>query len=93
MAHHNLKTDPAVFQASIDGIKNFEIRLNDRDFRPGDTITLVETESSGEEMRDDCAPLAYTGREIDLEVDYILHGHLSGYGLDDGWVIMSVSQC
>ena len=90
MTHHNLKTDPAVFQASMDGVKNFEIRFNDRDFRPGDTLTLKETEFSGEDMKGGGKPLIFTGLELEREVDYVLHGHLAGYGLDDGWVILSV---
>jgi hypothetical protein len=36
--HHVLKTDPLVFQSSLDGVKGFELRLNDRDFSAGDTI-------------------------------------------------------
>ncbi len=87
MAHHELKTDPEVFQASINGLKGFELRLNDRDYRPGDTLSLRETEFSGEEMATG-APLHYTGRRVDdLEVNYVLHG--PKYGLQDGWVILS----
>jgi len=89
MTIHELKTDPDAFQASWDGIKGFEIRLNDRDFRPGDILLLNETKHSGEEMRNE-KPLIYSGREIYLEVDFVMHGPL--YGLADGWVIMSVTQ-
>jgi hypothetical protein len=85
--HHELKTDPEVFQASLDGLKNFEIRLNDRDFRQGDTLTLRETEHSGEEMSNG-APLKYTGRSLDCKINYVLHG--GRYGLADGWVILAV---
>ena len=89
MKHHFLKTDPEVFQASWDEIKGFEIRFNDRDYRPGDTLTLAETSAPGEEMKSG-ASLVYTGREIDQEVDYVLHGPI--YGLQPGWVILSVAQ-
>lgn len=47
MTHH-LKTKPEYFQAVIDGKKTFEIRLNDRDFKQGDSVILEE----------------YTGKEI-----------------------------
>jgi len=87
--NHVLKTDPIVFQEIFDGHKNFEIRLNDRNFTVGDSLTLMETVYSGEEMSSG-KPCEYTGREIDLQIDYILNG--PQYGLADGWVIMSVSR-
>ena len=43
MAHH-LKTLPEYFQAVIDGTKPFEIRNNDRGFKPGDSVILEEFE-------------------------------------------------
>lgn len=87
MTYHDLKTDPEVFQASLDGVKNFEIRFNDRDYRPGDKLTLHETEYSGEEMAEG-KPLVYTGRSVKCEVDYVLHG--GRYGLMKGWVALAV---
>jgi len=87
MAHHDLKTDPEVFQASADGVKNFEIRRNDRDFKVGDVLTLHETEHSGAEMQDG-KPLVYTGRSTKAKIYYILHGPI--YGLEDGWVILAL---
>ena len=82
---HELKTDPAVFIASQEGDKSFEIRLNDRGYQIGDHLLLRETKHSGEEMKAG-KPLAYTGREYLVRVKYIL----SGYGLKEDWVIMSV---
>ncbi len=41
MAHH-LKTLPEYFQAVMDGTKPFEIRNNDRGFKPGDSVILEE---------------------------------------------------
>lgn len=81
---HSLKTDPAVFQAVFDGSKTHEIRLNDRDFRVGDTLNLIETESSGDAMRNGL-PLKYTGRAIERRVSHVLNG----YGLNPDWVILS----
>ena len=86
--HHELKTDKNCFEASCKGKKYWEIRYNDRDFKVGDTLTLRETVSSGSAMADG-APLEYTGRTLSMYVDYILHGPV--YGLEAGWVIMSVA--
>lgn len=82
---HKLKTDPKVFQDVLDGNKTFEIRFNDRDFQAGDELILKETLHSGEEIKEG-SPLEYTGREISTEVTYVL----SGYGLQEGWVILGI---
>ncbi len=44
MTHH-LKTLPEYFQAVIAGTKPFEIRNNDRGFKPGDRVILEEFEA------------------------------------------------
>jgi hypothetical protein len=89
MKEHELKTDPAVFQLSWEGLKNFEIRLNDRDFKIGDTLKLRETKFSGYQMKEG-KPLEYTNRVVEQTVTYILDGNSSNYGLNKGWVVMSV---
>lgn len=43
--HHDLKLDSLYFDAVVSGFKSFEIRLNDRDYRPNDTITFREYDS------------------------------------------------
>lgn len=88
MTKHRLKADEGVFQASWEGLKPWEIRFNDRDFRPGDTFILEETEFTGEAMKLG-APLNYTGRKIEGEIDYVLHGPM--YGIKEGWVILSTN--
>ena len=87
---HELKTDPEVFEQSFLGLKNFEIRFNDRDFQLGDMLVLKETKYSSAQMADISGnfPLEYTERELIKWVKYILHG--DSYGLADGWVILSV---
>ena len=86
---HELKTDPEVFAATEAGIKEFEIRFNDRRFQVGDYLKLRETRHSGIEMKRG-KPLEYTGKELLVKVQYILEGPI--YGLSDGWVIMSVKE-
>lgn len=83
---HELKTDPEVFQATMEGVKRFEIRLNDRDFKVGNVLRLRETKYTGKAMAEGL-PLLYTGRDYFFKVSYILHGPI--YGLAPGWVIMS----
>ncbi|WP_212784762.1 DUF3850 domain-containing protein, partial [Acinetobacter baumannii] len=82
---HNLKTDPEVFQAVVDGRKTFEIRFNDRDFKVGDELILLETIHSGEQMKQGM-PLLYSGNELRKTISYVL----SGYGLQEGWVILGI---
>lgn len=83
---HILKTDPEVFKAMEEGRKNFEIRFDDRDFKVGDQLHLLETQFTGEEMKAG-KPLVFTGGENWMRVRYILRG--PAYGLQAGWVIMS----
>lgn len=82
---YELKTDATVFQLSCDGLRPFEIRLNDRGFKNGDILILKETLHSGDDMRKGC-PLIYTGRRLLVEVTSIV----SGYGLSPDWVVMGV---
>jgi len=84
---HDLKTDSVVFEQTRLGVKNFEIRFNDRDFKVGDTLVLLETVHSGEDMKDG-RDLMYTKRKINKTVKYILEGGC--YGLAEGWVILAV---
>lgn len=75
--HHYLKTETQYYQKVEKGIKTFELRKNDRDFKVGDVLHLEET-INGE----------YTGRKWKpLEIRYILHG--PAYGLAEGWCIMN----
>jgi len=85
---HELKTDSEVFEATYDGFKTYEIRLNDRDFKVGDELLLRETVSTGKQMKEG-APLAYTGREYRCTVNHILFGPI--YGVKEGWVILNIN--
>lgn len=89
MQTHELKTDREVFQAVLEGRKKFEIRKDDRGFAVGDRLNLLETVSTGEEMKAG-APLEYTGGQWFAKVTHILRGPI--YGLAVGWVIMSIED-
>ena len=84
---HMLKTDPAVFQDVLDGSKTFEIRFNDRGYQVDDLIVLKETKFTGQQMKSG-QPLVYTGREIQKRISYVL----SGYGLQEDWVILGIQD-
>ena len=90
MAHHELKTDPDVFQASFDGKKNYEIRWNDRGYQVGDTLILRETTYSYADRMTlpNPKPLIYTGRELNETINHVLDG--GKYGLQQGWVILNL---
>lgn len=59
---HVLKSWPVYFTPVADGVKRFEIRNNDRDFKVGDTLRLKEWDPQDER---------YTGHELLVEVEYI----------------------
>ncbi|HDL7822522.1 TPA: DUF3850 domain-containing protein [Yersinia enterocolitica] len=59
---HQLKILPEYFQAVIDGRKKAELRTNDRDFKVGDYLLLVEWDGGTDE---------YTGRKIGVEISDI----------------------
>lgn len=40
--NHDLKIDKVYLQAKLDGDKLFEIRVNDRGYQKGDTVTYTE---------------------------------------------------
>ena len=84
---HTLKTDPEVFKAVVQGKKTYEIRFDDRGFEVGDELMLMETQHTGEEMKQG-EPLVFTDRGCRVEVLHILKGPI--YGLQTGWVIMSI---
>ena len=86
---HELKTDPMPFSRVYVGLKLFEIRWDDRKFAVSDTLKLRETRFTGAEMIDG-KPLEYTGREAIVQVVHIMKGPI--YGLESGWVIMSIKM-
>lgn len=78
MAHHNLKLFTKYFQPVIDGKKRSEVRLNDRQYRIGDTVTLHEGQPGLEGFE-------YTGRTVSARISYI-----DDFGLDTGYVNLSL---
>ena len=75
---HTLKTDHSSWRAIYEGRKSFEYRKNDRNYKVGDSLLLMdyypETES--------------TGNEIHADVTYILYG--GRYGIPEDYCIMQL---
>lgn len=77
MNHHRIKIEREYFKLVKTGIKKFEIRKNDRNYKVGDTFNLIEREYGVE-----------TGNEIeDLKIRYVYKG--IEYGLKEGYCIFN----
>jgi hypothetical protein len=78
MKTHYLKTWPEYFEAVRKGVKTFEARKFDRNYAVQDIVVLQEyTTLNG-----------YTGREIQMQITYILSG--GNFGIEDGYCIFSM---
>ena len=76
---HDLKCWTSVFQDVYLGVKSFEIRVNDRDYKVGDTLHLREYNPETD---------AFTGRWVSRRVTYILRG--GQWGLPGNLVVMAI---
>lgn len=85
---HELKCWPDVFQAMWDGIKQFEFRKDDRDYKVGDVLVNKEWLLAPGPI-EPIEPIAgtYTGRELRLIVTFKLPG--GKFGVPDGYCVMS----
>lgn len=72
--NHELKILPEYFEKVAIGIKTFEIRKNDRDFKVGDTIFLREFENGH-----------YGGRNVVAKITYI-----TDYEQKEGYVVFGI---
>ncbi len=84
---HAIKIQPPYFDDVISGRKQFEIRLNDREYQEGDYLALNEWEQTGS------VGGHYTGRSCLVLVDYILYGANGVPGLDEDYCIMGIKPC
>ena len=75
---HKLKTESRFFKAIEDGRKTFEIRLDDRQFREGDLLELLEW---------DCIEGVLTGGVLWRRVTYI-----TSWGQKKGYVVMAIAE-
>ena len=61
MKVHNLKIKPQYFKDVVSGIKTFEVRKNDRNFKVGDLMVLETYDNE-----------KFTGGSVNTEITYIL---------------------
>jgi hypothetical protein len=78
MTVHHLKCWPASYDEVVSNRKRFDIRVNDRDFRVGDTLSLERWDPDAQ---------AYTGEHVRRVVTCIVQGE---YGLPSNLCVMSL---
>ena len=66
---HDLKTWPKYFIPIVTGIKTFEIRINDRDFKARDILHLQEYDPDTNK---------YTGQALSMQVSFIMELDMFG---------------
>lgn len=76
---HVLKTWPEPFQAVWDGRKTAEFRRNDRGFREGDYVELLEYDPKSK---------YFSGRKIMARITHVVGGP-SPFGIPDGFAMLS----
>lgn len=74
---HELKLKAPFFQDLWAGLKDFEVRKNDRNFKVGDRLKLIEIEVE-------------KPRYIYKDIKYILFG--GQYGIDKEYVILGLKN-
>jgi hypothetical protein len=75
---HELKILPKYFEEVWNENKTFELRKDDRDYKIGDTLRLLEFDYG-----------TYTGRECNRTILYCLRD-AEQYGLKEGFVILAI---
>lgn len=77
---HELKIEPAYFEAVLSGAKTFEIRYNDRGYQKGDTVILKEYNPEG--------PMpGYSERYAAFEI-----GWVTTFAQKDNWCVFSIHK-
>jgi len=90
---HELKTWPEPFQATLDGKKLFEVRVDDRGYAVGDILHLREFDPSlaiGKGTFVRAEAYGYTERDMFVEVTYVLHG--GRFGLPENLCVMGIKK-
>jgi Domain of unknown function (DUF3850) len=85
MKLHVLKLWPQFWDDTISGVRSFDIRNNDREFKVGDLLRLREWDPD--------EPLGYTGRECYRRITYVLRAENCPAGaIKEGYVALSLVE-
>lgn len=79
---HELKCWPEFYDSVALGIKNFEVRKNDRDFQAGDEVELQEYDFSAKQ---------YTGRHMRRRITYVLRHEDYPGGVVKGYCVLALA--
>lgn len=74
---HQIRLGASFFDDVCSGVKTFELRKNDRGYKKGDVLEMMEFEDG-----------RHTGRSVNALVTYILEDFT---GLEDGYCVMAIS--
>ena len=81
MKIHRVKAYERWFAQTLEGAKNFEVRKNDRDYRPGDLLEMYETQNS-----------EYTGRCTLFRVAFVLTSQDFPDGIKEGYAVLGIEK-
>ncbi len=76
---HELKILPAYFNAVKNGIKKFEVRKNDHNYKINDEILLKEWDQKKEK---------FTGKILHRKITYFF----DGFGVEKGYCVLSLEN-
>lgn len=87
---HELKILPEYFEAVRTGIKTFEVRKKDRDFKVGDVLMLKEFNLQEKYETIEGAETYFSGRKVLRQITYIFKDELESMGLNKDYVILGI---
>jgi len=91
MTTHRLKLHEDYFEAVKHGIKTFEIRKNDRNFKVGDVLDLMLYRRTGKKtVFDEDIMQVYQEDHFKAVVTYILTHEEFPIGIPEGYVCMAI---
>lgn len=82
MAIHELKCWPESLDPLFKGLKSFDVRKNDRNFKPGDLVVFKEWEPKIK---------SYSGRWVRKRINYMITGTIApSHGLATGYCVLQL---
>jgi hypothetical protein len=94
MNYHCLKIWPDYFWAVDEGLKNFEVRRDDRGFQKGDTICLMCFDPKAGLYMSDTSNHTHepaAAMKLEREITYVLTG--GQLGIEPGYVVLGLKEC